>query len=81
MAVKIRLRRYGRKKIPTYRVVVTDQRAKRDGRVIEAIGSYDPRKETGGTVIKQERVAYWIGKGAQPTRTVAQMLKRVAKGA
>jgi small subunit ribosomal protein S16 len=81
MAVKIRLRRYGRKKIPSYRVVVTDERAKRDGRIIEAIGSYDPRKKEGGATINQERATYWMGKGALPTRTVAHMLKRLAKGA
>jgi small subunit ribosomal protein S16 len=81
MAVKIRLRRYGRKKIPSYRVVVTDERAKRDGRIIEAIGSYDPRKKEGGTAIDRERATYWMGKGALPTRTVAQMLKRMAKSA
>jgi small subunit ribosomal protein S16 len=81
MAVKIRLRRYGRKKIPSYRVVVTDERAKRDGRIIEAIGSHDPRKKEGGTVINRDRAAYWMSKGALPTRTVAHMLKRLAKSA
>lgn len=81
MAVKIRLRRFGRKKVPTYRVVVADERAKRDGRIIEAVGNYDPRKEKGGAVIDRERVAYWIGKGARPTRAVAHILKRAAKGA
>jgi small subunit ribosomal protein S16 len=81
MAVVIRLRRYGRKKIPAYRVVVADQRSKRDGRIIEAIGNYDPRNDKTGTAINQERVTYWLGKGAQPTRTVSQILKRVAKGA
>ena len=81
MAVKIRLRRTGRNRIPTYRVVVTDERAKRDGRIIELVGNYDPRKKTGAAVIKQERVIYWPGKGAQPPRTVSQLLKRMAKGA
>lgn len=81
MSVKIRLRRTGRNRIPTYRVVVTDERAKRDGRIIELVGNYDPRKKTGAAVIKQERVTYWLGKGAQPTRTVSQILKRMAKGA
>jgi small subunit ribosomal protein S16 len=81
MAVKIRLSRFGRKKIPTYRVVITDERAKRDGRIIETVGNYDPKKEKGGAVLKQDRVTYWIGRGAQPTRVVAQILKRAAKGA
>ena len=81
MAVKIRLKRHGRKKSPTYRVVVTDERAKRDGRVIEAIGSYDPYQKKTGTVINRERAAYWMSKGALPTRTVAEMLKRLAKSA
>lgn len=80
MAVKIRLKRHGRKKHPTYRVVVTDERTKRDGRVIEAIGSYDPHKPKTEITIDRDRATYWMEKGALPTRTVAEMLKRQAKG-
>ena len=66
MAVKIRLKRIGKKFAPAYRVVVLDARKKRDGRVIEEIGLYDPMQEPSLIRIDSERVRYWLGVGAQP---------------
>lgn len=75
MAVKIRLARFGAKKKPYYRVVVADARYKRDGRYIEQVGTYDPRKEGGKVVLKEDRVRQWLDQGAQPTQTVLSILK------
>jgi small subunit ribosomal protein S16 len=74
--VKIRLRRTGAKKKPTYRVVVTDARAPRDGRFIEIIGYYDPRTEPVTFNIEEERVLYWLSVGAQPTDVVHKLLTK-----
>jgi small subunit ribosomal protein S16 len=68
--VKIRLRRVGAKKQPSYRVVVTDSRAARDSRFIEIIGHYNPRTDPPTVVIKEERALYWLSVGAQPTDPV-----------
>ena len=76
MAVKIRLKRMGKKFAPFYRVVVLDSRKKRDGRVIEEIGVYDPMQEPSLISIDSERVQYWLGVGAQPTEAVIALLKR-----
>lgn len=73
--VKIKLRRMGKKHQPTYRVVVADERAPRDGRFIEAIGRYNPRAEPSEVVIDTEKAAEWIRKGAQPTEAVAKLLQ------
>ena len=70
MAVKIRLKRMGKKFAPFYRVVVVDGRKKRDGRVIEEIGVYDPMQEPSLIRIDSERAQYWLGVGAQPSNTV-----------
>ena len=75
MAVKIRLKRLGKKKAPYYRVVVADSRTKRDGRVIEEIGKYHPTEEPSLVEIDSERVAYWLGVGAQPSEQVTALLK------
>ena len=75
MAAKIKLTRVGAKKQPTYRVVIQEERSKRDGRFIENIGYYNPRAEPATIVINQERVNYWLGVGAQPTESVGQLLK------
>ena len=75
MAVKIRLKRMGKKFQPFYRVVVLDGRKKRDGRVIEEIGLYDPMQEPSLIRIDSERVKYWLGVGAQPSDTVFNLLK------
>ena len=76
MAVKIRLRRMGKKKAPFYRVVVADSRYPRDGRFIEEIGTYDPLKEEDSVKIDAEAAKKWIGNGAQPTDTVKSLLKK-----
>lgn len=75
--VRIRLRRQGAKKQPTYRVVVADQRAPRDGRIIENIGHYNPRTEPETVNIDVDRARYWLGVGAQPSESVARLLKAV----
>ena len=74
--VKIRLKRIGMKKMPFYRVVVADSRFPRDGRNIEEIGYYDPRKNPAVIHIDNERAQYWIKCGAQPTDTARVLLKK-----
>lgn len=76
MAVRIRLRRAGRKKMPFYRIVVADSRSPRDGRFIENIGHFDPRKAEGGLQVNVERADYWLGVGALPSDTVRSLLRR-----
>jgi small subunit ribosomal protein S16 len=79
MAVKIRLARMGAKKRPYYRVVVADQEAKRDGRFLEIIGTYDPNQDPAEVQIKQDRLQDWLQKGALPTDTVASLIKRLGQ--
>jgi small subunit ribosomal protein S16 len=74
VAVKIRLMRVGKKKQPTYRVVVADARSPRDGRIIETIGQYGPRQEPSFIQIDEERALEWLRKGAQPTEQVQKLL-------
>ncbi|HHX20305.1 MAG TPA: 30S ribosomal protein S16 [Clostridiales bacterium] len=76
MAVKIRLKRIGMKKHPFYRVVVADERAARNGNVIEEIGTYDPMKQPAEININNEKAVEWLHKGAQPTDTVRVLLKK-----
>ncbi len=76
MAVKIRLKRMGKKKTPFYRVVVADSRAPRDGKFIEEIGYYNPLVEPVLIKIDAERAKAWIGNGAKPTDTVKYLLKK-----
>jgi small subunit ribosomal protein S16 len=73
--VRIRLRRQGAKKQPTYRVVVTDQRAPRDGGILENLGFFNPRTEPEIIQIDVERARYWLGVGAQPSQAVERLLK------
>jgi small subunit ribosomal protein S16 len=75
MAVKIRLRRMGTKKVPFYRVVVADERTARDGRFLESLGTYDPARASGGLTIDAEKALRWLRKGAQPTDTVRSLLR------
>jgi len=75
MAVKIRLKRFGKKRAPFYRVVVMDSRSKRDGRAIEEIGKYHPTEEPSVIEINSERAQYWLSVGAQPTEQVTALLK------
>jgi small subunit ribosomal protein S16 len=76
--LSIRLRRTGTTKRPYYRVVVADSRDWRDGRFVEVLGHYDPRKNPAVVKIDQERAKYWIGKGARASETVESLLKRTA---
>lgn len=75
MAVKIRLRRIGKKKAPFYRIVVADARSPRNGRFIEEIGTYDPSKDPSEFNVDAEAAKKWLGNGAQPTAEVAKILK------
>jgi small subunit ribosomal protein S16 len=81
MAVRIRLKRIGAKNTPAYRIVVTDSRSPRDGRFIEEIGSYVPSRRENNYKINLERAKHWLGVGAQPSDTVASMIKKAAKAA
>lgn len=74
--VRIRLRRIGRKKAPVYRLVVANSQSPRDGKFIEVIGQYDPRKTEGGLNVEVERALYWLGVGAQPSDTARSLLRR-----
>ena len=75
MAVKIRLRRMGQKKAPFYRIVVADSRSPRDGRCTDEIGTYDPMREPAEYHVDEEAAKKWLANGAQPTETVAKLLK------
>lgn len=73
--IKLRLRRMGATKKPSYRIVVADARSKRDGRFVEIVGHYNPLTEPTTIVIDGDRARYWLGQGAQPTERVAKLLK------
>ncbi|MHD0144503.1 30S ribosomal protein S16 [Corynebacterium diphtheriae] len=75
MAVKIKLQRLGKIRTPHYRVVVADARTRRDGKVIENIGIYEPKQDPSVIKIDSERAQYWLGVGAQPTEPVLALLK------
>ncbi|WP_370291457.1 30S ribosomal protein S16 [Nocardioides sp.] len=75
MAVKIRLKRLGKVRVPQYRIVVTDSRTKRDGKVIEEIGKYHPKEDPSYIDVVSERAQYWLGVGAQPSEAVEAILK------
>ena len=75
MAVKIRLKRMGKKRNPIYRVVIADARSPRDGRNIDEVGFYDPNQEPAVVKFDEEAAKAWLNKGAQPTDTVARLLK------
>lgn len=74
--VKIRLRRVGRKNAPFYRILVADSQSPRDGKFIEIIGQYAPRKSEGSLQVDEARANYWLNLGAQPTDTVRSLLRR-----
>jgi len=74
--VKIRLRRVGAKKKPSYRLVAADSRAPRDGAFIDTIGHYDPLTDPATIVINEEKALYWLGQGAQPTDTAARLITK-----
>jgi small subunit ribosomal protein S16 len=75
VAVKIRLKRLGKIRVPQYRIVVVDSRKKRDGRVIEEIGKYHPKEDPSYIEVVSERAQYWLGVGAQPSEPVERILK------
>jgi small subunit ribosomal protein S16 len=79
--VRIRLMRVGKRKQPSYRVVVADSRSPRDGRIIEAIGHYHPRQEPSEVVIDTDRAQFWIDRGAQPSDQVRKLLSIAASPA
>ena len=81
MAVKIRLTRQGGKKKPFYRIVVADSEAPRDGSFLEVIGTYNPKTQPANVDLKGDRVTFWLDKGAIPTDTVKQILKKAQKAA
>lgn len=77
MSVVIRLKRMGKKKQPFYRVVVADSRSPRDGRFIENIGTYDPKKDPAEIIIQEEKALEWMRTGAKPSDTVRSLLSRI----
>lgn len=76
MAVKLRLRRMGKKKQPIYKIVAADSRSPRDGRFLEAVGLYNPLTNPHTVEVSEDRVQYWLDNGAQPTLTVKSLLSR-----
>jgi len=81
MAVAIRLRREGAKNSPYYKIIVADQRSPRDGKFIEIIGTYDPKKEGENFTLQLERATYWVGVGARPSQTVGSIINKAKKKA
>ena len=79
--VRIRLRRIGTTNVPAYRIVVADARSPRDGRFIENLGTYDPRKAGVNFRLDLDRAKYWVQKGAQPSDTVRSILKKAERAA
>ena len=75
------MKRIGAKNAPVFRIVVADGRSPRDGKFIEELGTYWPRKKGDNFTLKLERAKYWMGKGAQPSDTVASFIKRAGKAA
>jgi small subunit ribosomal protein S16 len=76
MALRIRLARFGAKKRPYYRIVVTNSESPRDGRFLEIIGTYDPLQDPVAITVKEDLLSQWVSKGATPTDTVASLLKK-----
>lgn len=81
MAVRIRLTRVGATKRPAYRVIAIDKRRSRDGRALEILGFYDPLTEPATVNLDSERITAWIGKGAQPSETVAKLMRQAERAA
>lgn len=75
MAVRLRLTRVGKKKQPTYRIVAADSRSPRDGRFIEVVGTYDPRREPSAVTVDNDKALAWLRKGALPTERVQKLLQ------
>jgi len=79
MSVTIRLSRHGAKKRPFYRIVVSDRRFPRDGRYIEQVGTYNPNATSGGLKLNRDKIETWIKKGAKPSQTVSELIKKEKK--
>ena len=79
MAVKVRLARAGGRHRPFYKIVVADERAPRDGAFLEQVGTYDPKLEPSKVELKKDRIDYWLGNGALPTKTVGEIIRRAIK--
>ena len=75
MAVRLRLTRVGKKKQPTYRIVAADSRSPRDGRYLEIVGTYDPRREPSAVTVDNDKAVEWLRKGALPSERVEKLLK------
>jgi small subunit ribosomal protein S16 len=75
MAVRLRLTRVGKKKQPTYRIVAADARSPRDGKYLEIVGTYDPRREPSAITVDNEKAIDWLKKGAQPSERVQKLLQ------
>ncbi len=78
MAVRIRLTRFGRKKKPFYRIIVADSEAKRDGKFLDIVGTYDPLQDPAAIKIDNQKLEVWLGKGALPTTTVKSLIKKAS---
>jgi len=78
MAVRIRLTRFGRKKKPFYRIIVADSEAKRDGKFLDIVGTYDPLMDPAAIKIDNVKLQDWLGRGALPTETVKSLIKKAA---
>ncbi|MDR0476703.1 MAG: 30S ribosomal protein S16 [Desulfobulbaceae bacterium] len=76
MAVRIRLTRLGRKKKPSYRIIVADSQSPRDGKFLDIVGTYDPCQNPAAVTLKSEKIEEWLNKGALPSDTVASILRR-----
>lgn len=81
MAVAIRLRREGARNNPYYKIIVADQRSPRDGKFIEIIGTYDPKKKDENFSIQLDRADYWVSVGARPSQTVGNIMTKARKKA
>ena len=80
MAVRLRLTRVGNRKNPIWRVVAADGRSKRDGRVLEIVGRYNPQPQPSEIVLDRERIDHWLARGAQPSDTVRKLIRAVERG-
>ena len=78
-AVVLRLKRMGGKKKPFYRIVAVNKSDKRDGRVLDELGNYDPKKKGTGTSVNKERIEHWLSYGAKPSETVKSIIKKYGK--
>jgi len=80
MSARIHLSRRGGKKRPFYRIVVSHSGSPRDGRYLEQVGTYDPKAASGAIQIDREKLAKWLSRGAQPSQTVSELIKKIGKG-